>query len=136
MRGFLASEQRSALSDGSVMKHLQIAGRKSLPHGLADGICRICGSLLCPIFAALARMIGKRADSEITKELVAWKKYLVGQGYTVRPINSMLDSVSSLLDFSSINTTFENIGWWCICAAVFASLYWQLHFPLFPPRST
>lgn len=36
----------------------------------------------------------------VTKELVmAWKKYLVEQGYAVRSINSMLASVNSLLNF-------------------------------------
>lgn len=40
------------------------------------------------------------AGGEITKEMmVAWKKHLVGQGYAVRSINSMLASVNSLLDF-------------------------------------
>ena len=38
--------------------------------------------------------------NEITKELViAWKKELVAQGYTVRSVNSMLASANSLLDF-------------------------------------
>ncbi len=38
--------------------------------------------------------------NEITKELmIAWKKALVGQGYAVRSINSMLASVNCLLEF-------------------------------------
>ena len=44
------------------------------------------------------------AEREITKELtVAWKKYLVEQGYAVRSINSMLASVNSLLDFLGLS---------------------------------
>ncbi len=44
------------------------------------------------------------AGCEITKELVvAWKKYLVEQGYAVRSINSMLASVNSLLDFLGLS---------------------------------
>ena len=48
---------------------------------------------------------------EITKELViAWKKYLVAQGYAVRSINSMLASVNSLLDFLGLsNCKAKNI---------------------------
>jgi len=43
-------------------------------------------------------------ENEITKELVvAWKKYLVQQGYAVRSINSMLASVNSLLDFIGLS---------------------------------
>ncbi len=42
--------------------------------------------------------------AEVTKELVvAWKKYLVEQGYAVRSINSMLASVNSLLDFLGLS---------------------------------
>ena len=42
--------------------------------------------------------------NEITKELViAWKKRLVGGGYAVRSINSMLASVNSLLDFLGLS---------------------------------
>ena len=38
--------------------------------------------------------------NQITKELVvAWKKNLIGNGYAVRSINSMLASVNSLLEF-------------------------------------
>lgn len=44
------------------------------------------------------------SGTEITKELVvAWKKHLVGQGYAVRSINSMLASVNSLLDFLGLS---------------------------------
>ncbi len=48
---------------------------------------------------------------EITKELtVAWKKHLIGQGYAVRSINSMLASVNSLLDFLGLpNCKVKNI---------------------------
>ena len=39
-------------------------------------------------------------ENPVTKELVvAWKKYLVEQGYAVRSINSMLASVNSFLGF-------------------------------------
>lgn len=50
-------------------------------------------------------------DAEITKELViAWKKYLVEEGYAVRSINSMLASVNSLLDFLGLaNCKAKNI---------------------------
>lgn len=41
---------------------------------------------------------------EITKELVvAWKKQLVGSGYAVRSVNSMLASVNSFLDFVELS---------------------------------
>ena len=44
------------------------------------------------------------ATNEITKELVvAWKKQLVGSGYAVRSVNSMLSSVNSLLDFLGLS---------------------------------
>lgn len=50
-------------------------------------------------------------DAELTKELViAWKKYLVEEGYAVRSINSMLASVNSLLDFLGLpNCKAKNI---------------------------
>ena len=50
-------------------------------------------------------------DNEITKELVvAWKRHLVGQGFAVRSINSMLASVNSLLDFLGLsNCKSKNI---------------------------
>ena len=39
-------------------------------------------------------------DAELTKEIViAWKKYLMEEGYAVRSINSMLASVNSLFAF-------------------------------------
>lgn len=41
---------------------------------------------------------------EITKELVvAWKKQLIGSGYAVRSVNSMLASVNSFLDFVELS---------------------------------
>ena len=41
---------------------------------------------------------------EITKELVvAWKKQLIGSGYAVRSVNSMLASVNSFLDFLELS---------------------------------
>lgn len=41
---------------------------------------------------------------EITKELVvAWKKQLIGSGYAVRSVNSMLASVNSFLDFVDLS---------------------------------
>ncbi len=51
------------------------------------------------------------SSAEITKELVvAWKKYLVEQGYAVRSVNSMLASVNSLLDFLGLsNCKAKNI---------------------------
>lgn len=50
-------------------------------------------------------------DAELTKELViAWKKYLVEEGYAVRSINSMLASANSLLDFLGLpNCKAKNI---------------------------
>lgn len=39
-------------------------------------------------------------DNQVTKDwVVAWKKKLIGQGYAVRSINSMLASVNSFLGF-------------------------------------
>lgn len=50
-------------------------------------------------------------SAEITKELViAWKKYLMAEGYAVRSINSMLASVNSMLDFLGLqNCKAKNI---------------------------
>ena len=44
------------------------------------------------------------SGGELTKELVlAWKRKLIGQGYAVRSVNSMLASVNSLLDFLGLS---------------------------------
>lgn len=44
-------------------------------------------------------------EAEMTKELmIQWKKHLVGQGYAVRSINSMLASMNSLLDFLGLSS--------------------------------
>ena len=49
MKDFVVTEQRGTLLPSDVMWNHQIAGRKSLPHTLAD-YCRICVGLLCPAF--------------------------------------------------------------------------------------
>ena len=49
MKDFVVTEQRGTLLPSDVMWNHQIAGRKSLPHTLADH-CRICVGLLCPAF--------------------------------------------------------------------------------------
>ncbi len=46
------------------------------------------------------KFLGFAQDQEITKELVvAWKKALTAEGYTVRSINSMLAGVNGMLEF-------------------------------------